>query len=742
MENMCYLYIPNIMKHNTFLIVVSDGVDNEHYINHYLGFKELLESRGNWKEVDKNYKGHIDYALTAYELKLLSGINSVIKLGMGHDKGYNILTHKIHFINSIRSFHKDIAKKILLRSYVINKNNKGNIPDNIFDGKSPWIIKPSASYAGIGQEIIVNKDQLDSYLSKDVAIHNDFIVTKFLLEKYMDKPLLLNKRKFHIRSFLIYIIDKDNKRRAYMLKKMNVVLAKNEFIQDDWNNKDIHDTHFDGTNHKIFPDEIRDDMVPDVMESITDQVIKINKVLVNILDKTTFKYEENDVNYRFIGIDYMVTNDNKVKILEANKNPGFPHDKSDFLTYMIKSILETVVDPHFAPLNDIDSVKEHLISISPPTMSRMNNKHAFHIYNKHKDIEEDKKNNPNNDFPILRKKLIERGNWYECDNYKMDTLDFVMINSANKEVYEIISFIKSGFGQGKGRKILSHKVHYVQTVKDFCPKLYKIMLQESYIIDKHKRKNIPDVLDDNTKWIIKPTAGFLGIGQEIISTKSELDIYLNKNITIHGGPSVNLFLMEKYILSPMLYKGRKTGMRTTVIYIIDSKSNKRKAYMLNKMILLYSNNKYSDTKFDKSIHDVHFYNSTQCIFPDYVDRDVISTNTINLITKQIKIMLKCLVNMLDKTTYGYKESSVNFQIIGVDFIVTDTYNVKMLEPNSNPGYGKDNEEYYNYLFDAIIETVVDPYYPPSHKPKSVMNDITDLTKYEIKDDDIQELLKL
>lgn len=62
-------------------------------------------------------------------------------------------------------------------------------------GKSVWIVKPGEnSNRGRGIEIFNNIKQIEEFISSQKG-------SKFVIQKYIDNPLLIEKRKFDIRVF-------------------------------------------------------------------------------------------------------------------------------------------------------------------------------------------------------------------------------------------------------------------------------------------------------------------------------------------------------------------------------------------------------------------------------------------------------------------------------------------------------------------------------------------------------------
>ena len=122
--------------------------------------------------------------------------------------------------------------------------------DELFEkeGQSVWIVKPGEnSNRGRGIQIFEDLDQIREFVettTREDVTHN---MTKFVIQKYITNPLLIEKRKFDIRCFGVaqLLTGPDNTRefRGYFFKEGYLRTSSREFTLNDLENRYIHLTN-------------------------------------------------------------------------------------------------------------------------------------------------------------------------------------------------------------------------------------------------------------------------------------------------------------------------------------------------------------------------------------------------------------------------------------------------------------------------------------------------------------------
>ena len=158
----------------------------------------------------------------------------------------------------------------------------------------------------------------------------------------------------------------------------------------------------------------------------------------------------------------------------------------------------------------------------------------------------------------------------------------------------------------------------------------------------------------------------------------------------------NKILIQKYIESPLLYKGRKCDMRIWVLLTHDMKLYLFKEghlktcsveYNLNDEdafahITNYSFQKHNSNfqKFEKG-NEVPFYEFQKFIDETYPDKNYkLKIDLMKQLKEIIKITMLCGKNRINKNN---RQSQ--FEIFGYDFMMDSDFNVFLIEINSNPG---------------------------------------------------------
>jgi len=192
----------------------------------------------------------------------------------------------------------------------------------------PWIWRPEFGCSGWGIEVVTSKAELDAVIDKYEYLDNKY---RFVLSRYIINPKLIKNPdnnqlyKFHVRLWAIVSIDKYDVMRFALFNTGNLITSNAPYINSDYNNKKIHDTHqgkslqiSEGSFPHDFPgtDDEKDKllidiraMFKDIFEAISNKVAKMDKC---------------ESGFQIFGIDMMVTDENKPVLLEINNQPGLP----------------------------------------------------------------------------------------------------------------------------------------------------------------------------------------------------------------------------------------------------------------------------------------------------------------------------------------------------------------------------------------------------------------------------------
>lgn len=221
-----------------------------------------------------------------------------------------------------------------------------------------WIIKPGErSNRGNGITICKSLEEIKDVINKKETHKNGKIKT-FVLQKYIEKPYLLYKRKFDIRCFML-LTNFNNNFKAFWYKEGYIRTSSKEFSLKNVNNKLIHLTNDaiqkkaeDYGKHEPFNKVSFEDLAKYIEnERNYDYFKEIQEKMKNIATlavKSVFSeinqqsIKENSFIFEIFGLDFMIDDDMKVWLLEINTNPCL-ETTSPLLNRIIPNMLENAL---------------------------------------------------------------------------------------------------------------------------------------------------------------------------------------------------------------------------------------------------------------------------------------------------------------------------------------------------------------------------------------------------------------
>jgi tubulin---tyrosine ligase len=218
-----------------------------------------------------------------------------------------------------------------------------------------WILKPSTVNKGAGIEIVHLYEQL-----VDIC-WNESEIREWVLQRYIDPPLLLGKRKFHIRAYVLAV----SALRVYFFRDCLALCCGRRYRRFDTSNKFAHLTNT--AFQDLDPDFVEDDCVrlwddadaaqilvqDGTCHSLNDAKEKVNEV-VNQMERITgelFRAYKNEFGvfapiegcFEHYGFDFMVGRDWRVSLLEVNPGPDFKQTGSR-LSRVIETLMCDTID--------------------------------------------------------------------------------------------------------------------------------------------------------------------------------------------------------------------------------------------------------------------------------------------------------------------------------------------------------------------------------------------------------------
>ncbi|ORE06260.1 tubulin-tyrosine ligase [Rhizopus microsporus var. microsporus] len=238
-------------------------------------------------------------------------------------------------------------------------NEVFEVERDLEEGGHAFIIKPSLANKAAGIKVFNTLEQLRNMFEE---IEEDYDedddkedisqIREWVIQRYIDKPLLVNKRKFHVRA---YVLAKSNI-EVYLYRDMLALFALKEYDLSQLEDNLIHLTNTCiQTEEKEF---IEDESVKLFweLEEIKDKE-KIFKQMKDILadifdactsEMTTFQAIPNA--FELFGIDFLIDQDYNVYFLEANAFPDFKqtgHRLQHIIQELFDATTRVAIEPYF-----------------------------------------------------------------------------------------------------------------------------------------------------------------------------------------------------------------------------------------------------------------------------------------------------------------------------------------------------------------------------------------------------------
>ncbi|CAO1384279.1 unnamed protein product [Diamesa serratosioi] len=280
-------------------------------------------------------------------------------------KNRQIKVHKNFIMDDFKQKLKDIVSKI-----------DSCWPHTKRDGyQNLWIVKPSNLSRGIGIKVLNYDFKVLNHI-RNHPTHN------FLVQKYIETPLLIHNTKFDIRFYFLTVIRKQSV-EIWMYKNCYLRFSSVEFTLNNLH-ESIHLTnysiqkHYTARKNRLLPDY---NMWP--LKDFKKHLITLNKdsewenhiyptmkenilavVLISLPDTTM-----QEGSFELNGADFLIANDFEPILLEINSNPDLsfstPTTKvlcSQVMEDVIKVVIDYAEDENVLNTGDFELVHKHIIN--------------------------------------------------------------------------------------------------------------------------------------------------------------------------------------------------------------------------------------------------------------------------------------------------------------------------------------------------------------------------------------------
>lgn len=203
-----------------------------------------------------------------------------------------------------------------------------------------YIVKPENDSFRNGCGIVRNKLELLAHLDA-YNMYDDWII-----QDYIDNPLLINERKFHFRIYVIYV-QTPNYQAAYLSDVGFIYTANKPFREDSYEEDVALSGESSPENVFYVPDDFYKNFGKQVWDNeVRPQLVKITReTLKSVLD--TLKCPVNTQKcFKILGYDILINNDYKCYLAEINaRGVTYKYPNKEFLDNFYKNILKLVLSP-------------------------------------------------------------------------------------------------------------------------------------------------------------------------------------------------------------------------------------------------------------------------------------------------------------------------------------------------------------------------------------------------------------
>ena len=338
------------------------------YIKNYGNIVEKLLIKRGWKKGEKD----VDFVYVDGKHAWNKNFNKLPKYKMINvvNKGKETVTLKNNLYKNMKKEYPKIYKKYFVGQIEIDLNKLQLKKIKKFIEKYKVVIlKPIFGFSGSGIKVFDNYDLLTKHLKKITKNNkcNDTTWKKYcywVLSEYIQNPMLIKKKKFHLRIFMLYTYI-NNKKEGYLYKKGTVLHAKNDYKKNNLN-KNVSNSHLATTKYKIYyPNDFKKIIPKNKLKNIKKDMNNIFQHCLKLLDAKCINSKNC---FEFFGADIMILNDYNIKILEFNDKityyPQFFNFNKSNYKKLIDNIFSVTIDKVFKKKDkDKDKNKKLLIKL-------------------------------------------------------------------------------------------------------------------------------------------------------------------------------------------------------------------------------------------------------------------------------------------------------------------------------------------------------------------------------------------
>ena len=231
-----------------------------------------------------------------------------------------------------------------------NKRNLEKIYKYFLGPKKRYIIKPENSSFRSGVKVVDNYSDLTNQVRR-------YNYGEWILQDYVENPLLMNGKKFHFRVYAFYIGTKEYS-AVYLMKNGFIYCTKEKYNPLSNENNNNLSGESDPSCVKEFPSDFSKYFGMKKWNNIVfPQMIKIVKeTIFSTIDQ--LKCPNREVNnykcFKLFGYDILIDNNFECSLAEINvRDITFKYPSRKFVKEFYKNILQIILDEKSLSTNDL-----------------------------------------------------------------------------------------------------------------------------------------------------------------------------------------------------------------------------------------------------------------------------------------------------------------------------------------------------------------------------------------------------
>lgn len=201
-----------------------------------------------------------------------------------------------------------------------------------------YIVKPENSLSRTGVGVVRNYLELMSHLDH----YSDY--QEWIIQDYIDNPLLFNNKKFHFRIYVIYV-QTENSTTAYLSKNGFIYTANKEFESDTFDPNIVLSGENSKNNVFYIPEDFTRSFGKQVWDNMVfPQIVKITRETIRSTVEHLKCPTKKQKCFKILGYDILINNDYKCFLAEINaRNVSYKYPNQKFKDTFYKNILKLVL---------------------------------------------------------------------------------------------------------------------------------------------------------------------------------------------------------------------------------------------------------------------------------------------------------------------------------------------------------------------------------------------------------------